>query len=526
MEENKKINGRLIVGSIAIVAILIIGIVVFAFSGESKATFKQLKGTPEEIIMTAFSNTNTKSIEEQDTMDGKVGRTQVSKILDEQASEMNFNLVLQGISGVENATILSAYIKDTGLTGKFQVAKDYEKLNGNLQVTQSGIEILGMTVYKDEDEIGVSVPKILDAPYAIKTSSWIEDYKNSALCGLIGEEAISQDEMNQMTELFGGFSEYMTGAMHLNENKEYRIQMEALQAELIKNAKVVENGKETITLTDGNETEWTIYSGTLTGEEVLDFFNKQMELLMSLDFARSYFDIIAKQSGYTVDEMLEEMKVDLEEVNGVTVDVNFLVDDTFFRGVRLGINEQEKRVADISIECLGESYLLDNIEINLEMTDDELVERMEMMFNQNLGEKADIYTQGFSISCFENDVEELSMDYSYEYDTKAKADNLKVKLGMIAEGVNVIDYTATGTKTVTRKEVSTNISNASITSNDGTENGTVDFSLGYGIKVIDPSEIKVEKTGVKYLFEMTEADLLKALQSIKENIQSFTYGLI
>ena len=531
MEENKISRSKLIKGAIAIIAVLVIAIGLFVFAGESKTTFKKLKGTPDEVLVAAFSNTDTKCADEQAEMDVRLGRTQANKLLSKTANEMNFNLVLQGISGGDstaylNTSILNAYIKDMGLSGRIQSTNDYQKVNGDLKLTQSGMEILGLSVYKEADEVGISIPKILDAPYAIKTSNWMQDYKESELYQLIGGEEISEEDFNEVIDVFSAFREYMTGAASLAENEAYMQQVKELQAQFVKDAKIVEKGKENITLLDGQETQWQVYSGTLSGKELIDFLNKQVELVMSLDFAKNYFEMMAEQSGYTVDEMLEEMKVTLEEDSTATVDIDFLVDDIYFRGFRLGINEEQERIMDISMQYTGREYLLDGICVNIVALDEEESGIIDVTFNQNLGEKTDAYYQNLEVSMDTEGAEEVNIGYTYEYNKQMKEDNLKVGLDIVVENMNLINYIATGTKTVNDQEVTTNLSNASVTIQDETESYTLDFGLGYGIKAIDASDIVIEKTGVKYLLEMTEADLLKTLQSIRTNIQSFTYGLI
>ncbi|MBP3889009.1 MAG: hypothetical protein J6F30_15405 [Cellulosilyticum sp.] len=526
MGDKKKISGKLIGIIVAVVAVLGIGIGIFAFEGQNKSAFKALKGTPEEIVTQALANTSAKSIEEQNMMNTKLGSNQVGKILDEKATEMDFKVVLKDISGVEDAEILSAYIKDIGLSGNLQTTKDYNKFNGNLKLTQSGIELLGLSAYKEEDEFGISIPRILDAPYAIKLSSWLDDYKNSALYNLLGDGAeINEEDINQVTEVIEALGEYMTGAMNLSMNEEFMAQNEALQVQYIKNANIEKNGTQKVTLTDGSEAEWNIYSGTLSGQEVVDLFNKEIELLMNLDFARNYFEVLAEQSGYTVDEMLEEMQATISEDSMTTIDIDFLIDDTYFRGIKLGINKEE-RLYDLTIQYTGAKYLLDGIDVNLVGVAEEVSGSMDVVFKQNLGDKADQYTQSLTFALGGDSIEAVTMNYNYKYDTKAEEDNLEVDLNVAVDELDMINYNATGTKTIENKEVTTNLTNAALIVNDGTQDCTINFSLGYGIKGIEDKDIVIEKTGVKYLLEMTQEEILKTLETIETNIQSFAYGLI
>ncbi len=520
----EKNSAKLRAGLIAVIVIGIIGIGVFAFTGKGKAKFDKLKGTPEEIVVAAMNNTNVKVRDEEIEMKTKTGKMQVGHLL-EKANEMNFDLILQGVSGIESAKIISTYIKDIGVSGNIQSTKDLRKLNGNLNLTQSGMELLGMSVYKDTDEIGVSIPKILDAPYAIKTDSWLEDYKNSALYKLEGGKLI-KEEFNRITEEFSALEKYLKGTMNFAENKEFVNQIQDIQAQLIKAAQVVENGKEKVILTDGSEIECNVYTGSLTNKEILDFLNQEIEVLISLDFIRNYIDIAQKQSGTTIDGLIEEMRATLEDDVALNIDIDFLVDDTYLRGIRMASNQQGSQTYSLIVQYTGINYLLDGIKVNFIVGANDKEERLGVVFNQNLGEEADVYNQDFSLFISGENIEEFGLDYHYIYNTKAKEDNLKIDFSINEDNKPIMSYTAIGTKKVGAGEVFTNLSKASLMIDDIASQIILDFSLGYGIKAIKESDMIIEKTGGKYLFDMTESELLSTIQSIKSNIQSFTYGLI
>lgn len=103
---------------------------------------------------------------------------------------------------------------------------------------------------------------------------------------------------------------------------------------------------------------------TVTGEQLMELVNEEFDLIMELDFAKNYFDIVAKQSGYTVDE-------------------------NYFRGARFSIEEYEQEVADVTIQYTGVQYLLDGMEISLADSGEEL--EMECTLSQNLGNKEDLF---------------------------------------------------------------------------------------------------------------------------------------
>lgn len=524
-DSGKKGNGKLIGIIVAVVAVLAVGIGAFAYSSQNKAAFKKLSGTPEEIVAAAISNTNQKSLEEQADMSEKVGMNQLEKIKEKEANEMSFNIGLQGISGIDNAEIISAYIKDAGLSGTFQSTKAGDKVNGNLKVTQSGIELLGASMYKENDEIGISIPKILDAPYAVKLDTFVEDYKNSALCQMMGGETIDEEELGEVTEILSAFGEYMNGAMNLSKNKEFMTQAEAIQSELIKNAQVKENGKKAISLSDGSEKECTVYTGSLTGEQLMDFINKEMEAVMSLDFAKNYFDVVAKQSGMTVEDMLEEFKNTAVLEEGTTVDIDFLVDDTYFRGCDVTIKQMEEEIGTFTLYYNGADYLLDGIEFTFDLQDSGETVGMDLTFTQNLGAKADVYSQNLALSIKEDNVEIGNMTYAYEFNTKEKEDNLNVSMGLDFGAEAAVSFTGSGTKTVNKDEVSTNLSTSTLSGSADGENFDLAFNLSYGVKAIKASDVTIDKTGVKYILEMSEAELTSAVQTIQSNIQAFAYGL-
>ena len=518
-KENKKTNGKVVGGIIAGVAVLGVGVGILAFNMQDSSVFKKLKGTPEEIVNAAILNTNAKTLEEQNEVRNKMGITQLSKIQASGASELNFDLGLQGVSGMEDADLISAYIKDAGLTGTFQKTKDNNKFNGKLSVNQSGIELLSASLYKDGEELGVSIPKILDAPYAIKLDSFIEDYKNSELFKLTGNQEISEEDFNELTEILSASSEYVTGAMNLASNKQFMSKTEAVQADFLKDANLKENGKKKVVLQDGSEVDWNVYSGTVTGKQVMEFFNKELDLIMELDFAKNYFDIAAKQSGYTVDELRSEMDEILVADDTVSIDMDIFVDENYFRGAHFGIEKNEEAIADVTIQYTGVQYLLDGMEISLGDSNEEL--EIGCTLSQNLGNKEDLFKQHLEISMSECGNSTGKLYYDYSYDSKAKDDNLTVEFGLDFGDEGGLNFGATGTKMISNDEVSTKLSKASLNFADDADKISVDFTLGYGIKAIKEADINIDKTGVKYLFEMTQEELIKAAQAIETNAQAF-----
>lgn len=318
----------------------------------------------------------------------------------------------------------------------------------------------------------------------------------------------------------------MIGAKGLSENEDFMTQFGEIQTSLIETADVVENGTEIVTLTDGSEAEWKVYSGTLTCQDIETFLNEELELFMNLDFVKNYFEVIAEQSGSSIDEMFEEAKIALREDTTTTVDIDFLVDDTYFRGMKIGINDAEERIGDIKILYTGAEYIVDDFLIGISAVDEELsMASLDFVFEQNLGEKTNTYNQMFSISLSEDGKELGSINYTYAYDTTA----LEVALNLVVEDkedIVSLDYTATGTKVVNNKEIKTDLSNISLEMNSGEENIGIQFGLEYGIKAIKNVDIAIDQVNVKYLFEMTKEELMDAMENIQANIQAFSYGLI
>lgn len=518
---NTKLVGGVIVGA-AIVAVAGIGVV--ALNGKNTTTMKKLKGTPEEIIMAAYSNTNAKALEEQDVIQEKSGAKNRASIEDKEASRMNFEFGIQGISGVEYASIINAYIKDISLSGTFDSTKTLDKMNGEIKVAQSGMELLGLSMYKNDKEIGTSIPGILDAPYAVKLDTLMEDYQNSALYKLTDGMQMDEEQMNELTELVEAYSQYLEGCSGLASNEVFLDEYNATTAEFVKNAEIKENGVENVILSDGKEVEWKVYSGTLTGEEFMEFIDKEIDLIMNLEFARNYFEVAAKQADTTVEEMLEEIKADLVVDTDVTVDVDLFVDENYFRGINVGINEENERTCNLKLEYKGNEYLMEAMTMSLDANDGIESVGMVLDFSQKLGEE-NLFNQCLNLTLSENGESLGTITYNYNYDTKAKENNLDVSLDMDFGYGTVIKYTGVGTKIVSEEEVSTNLSSASLYIEAEGETITLDFNLGYGIKEIKASDIVLEDTGAKYILEMSEEELMAALQTIQSNIQAISYGL-
>lgn len=527
----KKPNGKVVGIIIAIVAILGIGVGLFAFSGQNKAAFKKLSGTPEEVVAAALSNTSHKILLEQEAMQKQLGGDNVKSIRNKEANELSFDLVLQSVDGIADQDIVNAYIKDLGLSATLQGVKDGSKGNGKLSVTQSGIELLGASLYKVDNEIGLSIPKILDTPYAIKLDSLIADYEDSELYQLMGGESIDEEALAEVQEMIDAFSEYMTGAMTLSTNEEFITQSEAVQAELIKEANLAVKGRTTLILSNGKEKECSVYAGTLTNSQVAQFMRDEMNVLMNLEFVKNYINVVGKQAGYTVEDMLEEMNnLEITSDNG-TLEIEILVDGTYFVGANLRFmdGDTNQEIGALTFNYTGEKYLSDSIFLEFNANElDDVTESINIKFNlnQNFGEQADVLTQDLVCSLAENGMDLGNFTYSYAYDTKAKEDNLNVTFGMDIENELALDYTAEGTKTITSEEVSTNLTNALLSMEEGTENFTLNFGLNYGIKAIKANDIAMDQTGAQYILEMTQEELINLVQTIQSNIQVFAFGLM
>lgn len=527
----KKPNGKVIGMIIAIVAILGIGMGIFAFSGQNKAAFKKLSGTPEEVVAAALSNTSHKILLEQEAMQKQLGGDNIKSIRNKEANELSFDLVLQSVDGIADQDIVNAYIKDLGLSATLQGVKDGSKGNGKLSVTQSGIELLGASLYKVDNEIGLSIPKILDTPYAIKLDSLIADYENSALYQLMGGESIDEEALAEVQEMIDAFSEYMTGAMTLSTNEEFITQSEAVKAELIKEANLAVKGRTTLILSNGKEKECSVYAGTLTNSQVAQFMRDEMNVLMNLEFVKNYINVVGKQAGYTVEDMLEEMNnLEITSDNG-TLEIEILVDGTYFVGANLRFmdGDTNQEVGTLTFNYAGEKYLSDSIFLEFNANElDDVTESINIKFNlnQNFGEQADVLTQDLVGSLAENGMNLGNFTYSYAYDTKAKEDNLNVSFGMDIENELALDYTAEGTKTITSEEVSTNLTNALLSMEEGTEKFTLNFGLNYGIKAIKANDIAMDQTGAQYILEMTQEELINLVQTIQSKIQVLAFSLM
>lgn len=248
-----KRNNKLIAIIIGIAAVCCIGIGIFASTALSGSKAK-LKGTPDEVITSAIDNCLRQFKVENKNIKKKNGLEDYAAISDSEASKFDFDITLNSISGIEQADIINAYIKDAGIKGSLAASQSMEKMAGNLAFKQGTLTINALTAYKDGDEVGINVPQVFEHPYSVKLSTFLEDYENSSLFEMMGAQKVSQEEKEQINAALSGFADYFKGIMNLEQNEEYQKALRQFYIQILKNANLQQADSKQLTIGE-KETE-------------------------------------------------------------------------------------------------------------------------------------------------------------------------------------------------------------------------------------------------------------------------------
>ncbi len=514
-KNSEKGNKKIIVLIACIVGVLAITVGLLAMGGlgnnGSKVKLRTLKGTPQEIVHTALLNTQDKLASEMTLLEERNGGKVLADILKSEAADMNFNVKIKGVSGMENESIINAVVKDLAVQGDLAYTKDGKYWNADLKAKQGDLELVGATLYKADQELGIDIPKVLGNPYAIKLDTLFEDLQNSPMYALGGGESIDEAQIEEVKEMFTAIGDYFNGILGMADNKEYIDKVNKLYEDTIKGLDIEKLNEKV----EG----YDVYEVTLTGEQMANFNKEQMAIIMELDFADRLFNLVAKYSGVTQEELLEQI------AQGSTygdVDVKFElhVDDYFIRsGVCTIIdNAYDEEMISVEFNLGDKENLLNEIGFSFGVNDEAQV---EVAFNNNLGEKGSVFEQAFKVS-ITSDGETGFISYNTSYDSKAKDNNFEVNFEATLPYTGSATIAGKGTKVVSAKEISTTIDELTCkVSDDYSNEMQVNLAVEYGAKVIKAKDVKFEsKEEVKYVLELTTAELMAIAQSIQSNIQS------
>ncbi len=479
----------------------------------AEVNLRELKGTPQEIVHSAILNTKDKFKSEMALIEEKNGGKSLLNILESEAVDTHFNVTIKNISGMEDDSIINAVIKDLAFQGNFLYTKDGKYWDTGLKALQGDLELIGATLYKSDQEIGIDIPKILGNPYALKLDSILEDFKNSPLYAVTEGQGIDDLEIAEVEEAFTAMGDYFTGLLNIKDNKEYIEKYNKLIEETIKGLDIEKLDEKA----DG----YNVYDVTVTGEQLSKLGKEQMAIIMELDFMQEFFDFVAKESGVTKEEFMEQMLA-VDTYEGLELKFELHLDEHFIRsGVCTVMDtEYEEEVLKINFNFGTKDYL--SSELNIELTPAYDVDfQGGIKVSNNLEENSDIIESGINVN-ISSDGETGYIDFNTSYDTKAKSDNYTLNLKGEMPYVGSIDITGVGNKVVSRKEVSTTFED--ITCNIESYYGDAietKFGVAYGAKVVKAEDVKfTSKKEVKYVLEMSMAELMAVAQTIQNNLQS------
>lgn len=490
--------GKKIGITILLVALVTIGISAVALRNKG---YKELKGTPDEIIITALENTNQKIMEEQEALNEKLGINKQEAILASKAKELYFNLDLNEADQTNN------------ILGNLQLGTN--KLKGDLKLINNQKDLLEIQAYRDGDKAGLNIPQLFETPYAVKLSTFKEDYQKSALATLIGND----DFLTESNEVITAATDYIKGIWALKDNKQFMQENMDLQRQLLKSFNIQESSQKTNTTNN-----WIAYTCELNNEQMLDFINQELDLLMQYDFVKNYFAVLAKAADMTLEDFMAQINNELTISENVKADVTFEVDDKYFRGLSIQLKEDDLVRMTIETYYLGNENLLENILICLESETEGINMRVEVgQTSQNA-----LYEENVTVTLnesFEEDQYLTGMTYHYTYDTAQKDNNIALDFNFMIDDDLTIAYSTNGTMTIDQDKVDVTLPNGEVILKDSQNEEKVQVDLNYGMQKIKEKDIAIDVTGETYLFEMDEEALNHAVEVIQNNAMQVLFGL-
>ena len=499
----------------SIIGVLAITVGLLAMGGSvnnsSKVKLRALKGTPQEIVHTALLNTQDKLTSEMALLEERNGSKALADILKSEAADMNFNVKIKGVSGMENESIINAVVKDLAIQGDLAYTKEGKYFSAGLKAKQGDLELVGATLYKADQELGIDIPKVLGNPYAVKIDTLVEDLQNSPIYALAGGQSIDETQIEEFKEMFNAIGDYFNGILGVADNKEYIDKINGLYEDTIKSLNIEKLNEKV----EG----YDVYEFTLTGEQMANFNKEQMAIIMELDFADRLFNLLAKYSGVNKEDFLEQIAQG-SAYDDVDVKVELHIDDYFIRsGVCTVIdNAYDEEMLSVEFNLGNKENLLNEIAFSFGVNDEAQV---EVAFNNNLGEKGSIFEQAFKAS-LTSDGETGFISYNTSYDSKAKDNNFEVNFEATLPYTGSATIAGKGTKIINAKEIATTIDELTCKVSDDYSNEIqVNLAVEYGAKAIKAKDVKFEsEEEVKYVLELTAAELMAIAQNIQNNIQS------
>lgn len=504
--------------SILIIALVVLGISAVALR---KDRFKNLSGTPAEKVMVALENTAKKLAQENEEKNKQFNEETINAILNNKTKEFYFNSELNDIKSdiAANLQVGEQQFKgDLNLKGELILDPEYD-MTSNVDVD--------LEFYGDADTIGINVPQLFETPYMINLKTLEEDIKNSPLINALDLDELTIGNMDVENTILendfeNAFNNYLENAQNIGNNPEFLKDTLAVQKEILKSLDLQESTLS-MDLSDDSQAQWTEFSCTLDNKQIAEIIKKELDYLMKYDFAKEYFEAVAKTADMTVEEFMAELDNSFEFDEDTKLGIKFVVDDYFFRGITVKLfQEGTDDYLLVGMQYKGNETLTDDTYTCFELNASDLMAYLKL----NKAHQDTNYTSNLSIDVKDDDVQ-FNITYNNSCDPSKTDDNLKVDFNLLYdtsfEPVKVV-YSAEGTRTVNDDKYEIDLTNGNLIVQDSLNKEIYPVPFTYGVKTISESDIQIDADNAKNILTMDEDELNEAIEAIQNNLSSMLLG--
>lgn len=501
---------------VAIVVILTITVGALARGNikGNRFTPRKLKGSPEQIVYKAILNTKEQLEQEKKLLQEKNGEKEFAQILEEPARNINFNLQIKTLDGMERAATINAITKNMVIEGDLAATKGGKYIRNDIGVKQGALELFKVAVYKRDQEYGVYSPKVLKNPYAVKGQTFFEDLKTSAIYGsIIGED---QDE-----GALERFKEALESANHMKGL------MQTLKAQADTSPFNRENEHPfkgiTFTKRENTETNDHSYECTLNSQQIASFTKKQLDYIKTLDFGEQVISDLARSLGLTKESFVEKLTGQGYD-DEIALQFKIYTDEYFVRSVICTMMNAtyDEEMFTFKLELSNEANLFDNIGWEIKTGEGFW---LKVTDKHHLEEENDILKREMQIELTSYG-EKGSLSYKTAHDLEAKEKGYNVDIQMNIPYLGTATIVGEGSKTIRDDQIIVDLTHLDCHLKDtSAKEINADLALQYGIRTILPEEAEFKsEEQVKYILELSEKELIAVLQKLQIYLQLIGIG--
>ncbi|MDF2612336.1 MAG: hypothetical protein K0S71_122 [Clostridia bacterium] len=524
-EENlhKKIRGAAAVKMVAV----IIGICI---AGAALAQVVVPIVLPKVFVADAIKITQKDLVKETKDANEMLGITLREEIMQSEAVQNYFELKLKDMEG-EGTEGLKGIIRGIGVSGELKKDKTGSHINGYLAINQDSLELIAAEVYKNQQEVGIVIPKLFEQYISVNLGTFIEDYNKSALYTLTGQ-SIDEAGYNAVKEYFETYSK-----QEVNE-------------ELVK--KVTERSKEAFKQADvkyigkanakGSNTGKTYKAYELVFEEdqiksyIKDVFSMCMQDEAFSDYISTIDAMQTTAGGETlkanINKTIDEFNKEIDKIDFMGLKTKLMIDDKkhiaeTISEASLGMNGEVMEIV-LDTALLGNHFITDSAQIALTMKSDEEQMGLLVKSDSNYGEMTGQLQHHMSIQVTENESTVGQANLDINYNTEEKENNLVLKASMGTQDEAEFSALLEGTMNLnkTHKNVSVNMHNILLSADGYGENYGLTLEGKYDVQAIKASDIQSKQDNVQYLFKMTQEELMALVQKASMSIAEIGHALI